>query len=172
MRTPSIFVFTIFIVLIFVLFIRSSKIIPSFFTIKKGFFLPLRLSCKESSTFSPSPSSSGSRDVTALLGARDRYALRLADHQRSTPDCAGWDRLGKNLSICDFIYRIIHYLKIRNNQSCFMIQFVSKLYAVVVIYCSTGKTAGSIVTESAGSTTCGCKSCSASKLTALALGLR
>ena len=29
----------------------------TFFTIKKGFFLPLRLSCKESSTFSPSPSS-------------------------------------------------------------------------------------------------------------------
>lgn len=93
MRTPSISVFTIFIVLIFVLFIRSSKIIPSFFTIKKGFFLPLRLSCKESSTFSPSPSSSGSGDVTALLGARDRYALRLADHQRSAPDCARWDRL-------------------------------------------------------------------------------
>ena len=43
-----------------------SKIIPSFFTIKGGFFLPLRLSCKESSTFSPSPSSSGSGDVTAL----------------------------------------------------------------------------------------------------------
>ena len=29
-------------------------------------FLPLRLSCKESSTFSPSPSSSGSGDVTVL----------------------------------------------------------------------------------------------------------
>ena len=38
----------------------------TFFTIKKGIFLPLRLSCKESSTFSPSPSSSGSGDVTAL----------------------------------------------------------------------------------------------------------
>ena len=30
--------------------IRLSKIIPSFFTIKEGFILPLRLSCKESST--------------------------------------------------------------------------------------------------------------------------
>ena len=49
---------------------------------------------KGSSTFSPSPSSSGSGDVTALLGALNRYALRLADHQRSTPDCAGWDSLG------------------------------------------------------------------------------
>ena len=34
--------------------------------LKKVFLLPLRLSCKESSTFSPSPSSSGSGDVTAL----------------------------------------------------------------------------------------------------------
>ena len=70
-------------------------------------FLPLRLSCKESSTsnqaFSivfttPSVPLIGDRnlrrkDVTALLGARNRYALRLADHQRSSPDCAGWDRL-------------------------------------------------------------------------------
>ena len=34
------------------------------------------------------------KDVTALLGAQNRYALRLADHQRSSPCCAGWDRLG------------------------------------------------------------------------------
>ena len=83
--------------------------LASLFPIKKGFFLPLRLSCKESSTFSPSPSqwslhplrfprsrgteTSGSGDVTALLGARNRYAIRLADHQRSSPGCAGWDRL-------------------------------------------------------------------------------
>ena len=36
MRTPSISVFTIFIVLIFVLIIRFSKIIPSFFLIKRA----------------------------------------------------------------------------------------------------------------------------------------
>ena len=35
-------------------------------SLRKEFFLPLRLSCKESSTFSPSPFSSGSGDVTAL----------------------------------------------------------------------------------------------------------
>ena len=40
--------------------------LASLFPIKEGIFLPLRLSCKESSTFSPSPSSSGSGDVTAL----------------------------------------------------------------------------------------------------------
>ena len=58
-------------------------------------FLPLRLSCKESSTsnqaFSivfttPSVPLVGDRnlrrkDVTALLGARNRYAIRLAGHQ-------------------------------------------------------------------------------------------
>ena len=34
------------------------------------------------------------RDVTALLGARNRFALRLADHQRPAPCCAGLDRKG------------------------------------------------------------------------------
>ena len=62
--------------------IRISKIIPSFFTIKEG------------STSHPGPLSSGAREKTALLGARDRYALRLADHQRSAPSFVGWDRLG------------------------------------------------------------------------------
>ena len=61
-----------------------SKITPSLFTLKEGNLSnhPVPLS-KEGSTFSPSPSSSGSGDVTALLGARNRFALRLADHQRS-----------------------------------------------------------------------------------------
>ena len=64
-----------------------SKITPSLFTIKEG------------STSHPDPLSSGAREETALLGARNHYALRLADHQRSTPDCAGWDRLNAMLSI-------------------------------------------------------------------------
>ncbi|WP_308397263.1 nucleotidyltransferase family protein [Prevotella sp.] len=72
---------------------------------------------KGSSTFSPSPSSSGSGDVTALLGARNRYALRLADHQRSTPDCAGWDRLGvlqkelKEVGLWKFAGGIMYIMK-------------------------------------------------------------
>ena len=53
---------------------------------------PVPLS-KEGSTFSPSPSSSGSGDVTALrcsepLRYKDGGALKLS------PGCAGWDRLG------------------------------------------------------------------------------
>ena len=62
---------------------RFSKIIPSFFTIKEGSTSHLGLL------------PSGKKKETALLGAQNRYALRLADHQRSTPYCAGWDRLEK-----------------------------------------------------------------------------
>ena len=61
---------------------RFSKIIPSFFTIKEGSTSHLGLL------------PSGKKKETALLGARNRYALRLADHQRSSPNCAGWDRRG------------------------------------------------------------------------------
>ena len=79
---------------------RSSKITPSLFAecsslfpIKEGIFLPLRLSCKESSTFSPSPSSSGSGDVTALRCSEPlRYKVDGAS--KPSPNCAGWDRLG------------------------------------------------------------------------------
>ena len=55
---------------------------------------PVPLS-KEGSTFSPSPSSSGSGDVTAL---RCSEPLRSKDGGPSkvSPDCAGWDRLGGN----------------------------------------------------------------------------
>ena len=51
---------------------KSSKITPSLFTLKEG------------STAFPKPlSPQGTGDETALLGARNRYALRMADHQRS-----------------------------------------------------------------------------------------
>ena len=64
-----------------------SKTYPSFLTVKEG------------STSHLDPLSSGAREKTALLGARNRYALRLADLQRSTPNCAGWDRLNAMFSI-------------------------------------------------------------------------
>ena len=70
-----------------------SKIIPSFFTIKEG------------STSHPSPLSSGAREETALLGARNRFALRLADHQRSAPGFTGWDRLGWAVYNSLFLYK-------------------------------------------------------------------
>ena len=59
-----------------------SKITPSLFTLKEG------------STSHPGPLSSGAREETALLGAQNRFALRLAGHQSPSPCYAGWDRLG------------------------------------------------------------------------------
>ena len=88
-------------------------IIPSFL-VDKGFFLPLRLSCKErlfsktypsfltvkeGSTSHPDPLSSGAREKTALLGARNRFALRLADHQRSSPWLCGMGPPGDKIFI-------------------------------------------------------------------------
>ena len=77
---------------------RFSKIIPSFFTIKEGStshlgllqwsLRPLRF------PRSRGTETSGEREETALLGARNRYALRLAGHQSPRHGCAGWDRLG------------------------------------------------------------------------------
>ena len=67
---------------------NSSKITQSIFRKPTRPSLPLRKVPPLTPTLSPS----GEREETALLGARNRYALRLADHQRSTPDCAGWDR--------------------------------------------------------------------------------
>ena len=99
---------------------RSSKIIPFFFVdkvsctrqfeselslhslaslfpIKKGVFsktYPSFLTVKEGSTSHLGLLSSGEKKETALLGARNRYALRLAGHQSPRHGCAGWDRLG------------------------------------------------------------------------------
>ena len=54
-----------------------SKITPSLFTLKEGSTSHLGLL------------PSGKKRETALLGARNRYALRLADHQRSSPGLCG-----------------------------------------------------------------------------------
>ena len=65
----------------------ESKTYPSFLTLQEGSTSHLGLL------------SSGEKKETALLGARNRYVLRLADHQRSSPNCAGWDRLNAMFSI-------------------------------------------------------------------------
>ena len=86
----------------------SLRSLASLFPIKEGVFriptrpsLPLKKESFESLRLPLAKGSSTSnqtfllrrKDVTALLGARNRYALRLADHQRSSPCFAGWDRL-------------------------------------------------------------------------------
>ena len=59
-------------------------VICDFYKVYQNFSNPSVSLSKGSSTFSPSPSSSGSGDVTAhFWRARNRYALRLSDRQRS-----------------------------------------------------------------------------------------
>ena len=71
-----------------------SKITPSLFTIKEGDFSnhPVPLS-KEGSTFSPSPSSSGSGDVTALR-CSEPLRSKVGGASKPSPYFAGWDRRG------------------------------------------------------------------------------
>ena len=73
---------------------NSSKITPSLFTLKEGDFSnhPVPLS-KEGSTFSPSPSSSGSGDVTAPSRCSEPLRSKDGGPSKVSPDCAGWDRL-------------------------------------------------------------------------------
>ena len=52
---------------------------------------PVPLS-KEGSTFSPSPSSSGSGDVTALR-CSEPLRSKVGGPSKVSPGCAGWDRL-------------------------------------------------------------------------------
>ena len=78
-----------------------SKTYPSFLTLKEGSTSHLGLL------------PSGKKRETALLGAQNRYALRLADHQRSSPCCAGWDRLGiavYSLQLIVYSLRLISWL--------------------------------------------------------------
>ena len=71
-----------------------SKTYPSFLTVKEGIFrkptrpsLPLRKAPPLTPTLSPQE-----RGRKPPSGAQNRYAIRLADHQRSSPCFAGWDR--------------------------------------------------------------------------------
>ena len=52
------------------------------------------LPLKRAPPLTPTLSPSGKREETALLGARNRFALRLVGHQSPAPCYAGWDRLG------------------------------------------------------------------------------
>ena len=68
-------------------------VLCDFYKVYQNFSNPSASLSKGSSTFSPSPSSSGSGYVTAL---RCSEPLRYKDGGASkpSPDCAGWDRLG------------------------------------------------------------------------------
>ena len=89
---------------------------------KKESFESLRLPLAKGSSTSNQAFLLRRKDVTALLGAQNRYALRLADHQRSSPCCAGWDRMGiavYSLQLIVYSLRLISWLFADNLQiSC------------------------------------------------------
>ena len=74
---------------------------------------PVPLS-KEGSTFSPSPSSSGSGDVTAPSRCSEPLRSKDGGPSKVSPDCAGWDRLGGNgyttSTALDVVQRELKYL--------------------------------------------------------------
>ena len=62
--------------------------------LKKETFLPLRLSCKESSTFLTKPLfPQGREDVTALR-CSEPLRYKVGGASKPSPNCAGWDRRG------------------------------------------------------------------------------
>ena len=123
--------------------IRSSKIIPSFFvdkasctrqfkselslhslaslfSIKEGIFLPLRLSCKESSTFLSKPLfPQGREDVTALR-CSEPLRSKVGGPSKVSPDFAGWDRLVINHSLSSLLFFIKFSTLFLTNEVCFL----------------------------------------------------
>ena len=91
---------------------RLSKINPSFFTIKEG------------STFLTKPLfPQGREDVTALR-CSEPLRSKVGGPSKVFAILCGMGPLGYNLPIYYLIFRIIHYLQIRDNLFCFMIQSI------------------------------------------------
>jgi hypothetical protein len=67
-------------------------VLCDFYKIYQDFSNPSVSLSKGSSTFSPSPSSSGSGDVTAPSRCSEPLRSKDGGPKRSSPNCAGWDR--------------------------------------------------------------------------------
>ena len=68
-------------------------VLCDFYKVYQNFSNPSVSLSKGSSTFSPSPSSSGSGDVTALSRCSEPLRSKDGGPSKVSPDCAGWDRL-------------------------------------------------------------------------------
>ena len=77
-----------------------SKIIPSFFTIKEGFFLPLRLSCKESSTFLTKPLFPQEREDVTALRCSEPLRSKVGGPSKVCAILCGMGPPGDNNTIC------------------------------------------------------------------------
>ena len=91
-------------------------VVCDFYKVYQNFSNPSVSLSKGSSTFSPSPSSSGSEDVTALRRSEPlRY--KVGGPSKVSPDCAGWDRLGvvqekfKELGLWKFAGAIMYIMQ-------------------------------------------------------------
>ena len=61
--------------------------------LKKEFFLPLRLSCKESSTFLTKPLFPQEREDVTALRCSEPLRYKVGGPSKVSPDYAGWDCL-------------------------------------------------------------------------------
>ena len=68
-------------------------VLCDFYKVYQNFSNPSVSLSKGSSTFSPSPSSSGSGDVTAPPRRSEPLRSKVGGPSKVSPDCAGWDRL-------------------------------------------------------------------------------
>ena len=67
-------------------------VLCDFYKVYQNFSNPSVSLSKGSSTFSPSPSSSGSGDVTAPSRCSEPLRSKVGGPSKVSPDCAGWDR--------------------------------------------------------------------------------
>ena len=76
--------------------IRFSKTYPSFLTVKEGIFLPLRLSCKESSTFLTKPLFPQGREDATALRCSEPLRSKVGGPSKVSPDrLCGVNRLAE-----------------------------------------------------------------------------
>ena len=91
-------------------------VLCDFYKVYQNFSNPSVSLSKGSSTFSPSPSSSGSGDVTALR-CSELLRYKVGGPSKVSPDCAGWDRLGvvqeelKELGLWKFAGAIMYIMQ-------------------------------------------------------------
>ena len=91
-------------------------VVCDFYKVYQNFSNPSVSLSKGSSTFSPSPSSSGSGDVTALR-CSEPLRYKVGGPSKVSPDCAGWDRLGvvqeefKELGLWKFASAIMYIMQ-------------------------------------------------------------
>ena len=91
-------------------------VLCDFYKVYQNFSNPSVSLSKGSSTFSPSPSSSGSGDVTALR-CSEPLRYKVGGPSKVSPDCADWDRLGvvqeefKELGLWKFAGAIMYIMQ-------------------------------------------------------------